>query len=74
MPALHHTSIRHLQTLHPSYSPAVRMLTVWLARNHLSSQLSQEMLEVLVARAFIRPMHLNPPGSPLLALHHTLLL
>jgi U3 small nucleolar RNA-associated protein 22 len=60
----HHSTIHAVHTLHPSAAVAVRMAKRWIAGHLLSGLLSDEMVELMVAKVYTdHEFPLDAPGT-----------
>jgi len=70
---LHHLSVRGLRTQFPSYTGAVRLMSVWAAQHCFSGHLCLELIELIVAYEYLHPFTALPPASPLSGFYRALL-
>lgn len=59
----HSSKINGLWGRFPIYGPIVRLAKRWVSAHLLSSLLSEEAIELLVAYLFLKPLPFNPPSS-----------
>ncbi|XP_047334495.1 nucleolar protein 6 [Impatiens glandulifera] len=59
----HSSMINGLQGLYPIFGPVVRLAKRWVAAHLFSSLLREEVVELLVAHLFLKPMPFCAPGS-----------
>lgn len=59
----HHAAVAALTHRHPAYAPAVRLTVRWLGAHLLLPHVSHALVELLVAREFLRP-GLPPASAP----------
>eukprot|EP00899_Mesostigma_viride_P014212 jgi/Mesvir1/22792/Mv14179-RA.2 len=67
--ALHASTLSGLQGLHPVFGSAARLAKRWAASHLFSNWLSEEVVELLVARLFVHPQPFAPPVSRVTALY-----
>lgn len=60
---LHTQGIAKLSTLYPAYPATARLLKVWLNAQHLGNHFSDELAELLAAKAFLQPEPWSVPSS-----------
>lgn len=59
----HHGAMAPLHHRYPSYSSATRLLKRWFAAHMLSSLVSTEVIELIMARVYLEPGSLAQPSS-----------
>ncbi|WRT70438.1 uncharacterized protein IL334_007436 [Kwoniella shivajii] len=59
----HHSSITPLHHKYPSYSSASRLLKRWFASHMLSTHISAEIVELIMAKVYLDPGSLQTPAS-----------
>ncbi|OCF40806.1 hypothetical protein I317_05418 [Kwoniella heveanensis CBS 569] len=59
----HHSSIAPMHHRYPSYSSATRLLKRWFASHMLSTQISTEVTELIMAKVYLDPGCLSAPCS-----------
>jgi U3 small nucleolar RNA-associated protein 22 len=70
---LHTQSIATHCTRFPLLSPSIRLTKQWFDRHMLSSHISEELIELLVARTFLQPYPWPAPSSSMSGFLRTLL-
>ena len=70
---LHTQSIATHCTRFPLLSPSIRLTKLWFDRHMLSSHISDELIELLVARTFLLPYPWRAPSSAMSGFLRTLL-
>ena len=60
---LHTQAVRTLCTRYPLLSPCMRLLKTWRDSHLLSSHLTDELIELIVAQVFMHPEYWSTPGS-----------
>ena len=70
---LHTQSIATHCTRFPLLSPTIRLLKIWFNRHMLSEHISEELIELLVARIFLQPYPWRAPSSVMSGFLRTLL-
>ena len=60
---LHTQAVRTLCTRYPLLSPCMRLLKTWRDNHLLSSHLSDELIELIVAQVSMHPEYWSTPGS-----------
>lgn len=69
----HTQTIQNLSTRFPMFSPSIRLVKKWFASHLLATHLNPELIELLVARAFLQPYPWQAPSSPMTGFLRTLL-
>jgi U3 small nucleolar RNA-associated protein 22 len=70
---LHTQSIATHCTRFPLLSPTMRLVKIWFDRHMLSGHVSEEVIELLVARTFLQPYPWRSPSSAMTGFLRTLL-
>lgn len=59
----HHAAVVSLHHKYPSYSSATRLLKRWFASHMLSTQIAQELIELIMASIYLDPEARSTPSS-----------
>jgi U3 small nucleolar RNA-associated protein 22 len=70
---LHTQSIATHCTRYPLLSPTIRLVKMWFDRHMLAGHIREEVIELLVARTFLRPYPWRSPSSTMTGFLRTLL-
>lgn len=69
---LHTQSISTHCTRFPLLSPSIRLMKMWFDRHMLSQHISEELVELMVARTFLQPFPWKAPSSAMTGFLRTL--